>query len=72
MTKNEIKNGFLLLGIKHTAAPANYSPELFGRRLMSRCQRREGVSYSICTTMNHDTDNSAPHALEEQDTVLHM
>lgn len=49
MNEDKYLQGFIELGIQIEPLPANYSPEEFGRRLMSQSHTEHGVSYAAAT-----------------------
>ena len=49
MDNDKYLQGFIELGIKIEPLPSNYSPEEFGRRLMSQSHTEHGVSYAAST-----------------------
>lgn len=49
MDNDKYVQAFRALGILIQPLPTNYSPEEFGRRLLSMSQKERGVSYAAST-----------------------
>lgn len=49
MNNDKFVQGFIELGVPIEPLPTNYSPEEYGRRLMSQSHTEHGVSYAAST-----------------------